>query len=68
MIKLDVILKVRDFFDELGMSKNERVPTSVKRDVWRILRHYPNQWDIERVIENNKDVFKPLKYKRKKRW
>jgi len=39
--------------------KYPRVPKSVRKEAYSILRHYPSQWDMDRASNGAPDVFQP---------
>lgn len=39
--------------------KYPRVPKSVRKEAYSILRHYPSQWDMDRASDGSPDVFQP---------
>ena len=40
----------------LDKSKYPRIPREVRQEAYRLLRHYPSDWDIERLAEKSPDV------------
>lgn len=41
----------------LQPSETPRVPKAIRKRAGQLLKHYPHQFDLDRVIEGEKDVF-----------
>lgn len=51
------IKQTRQFLiDLMDKSKYPRVPRAVRNEAYRLLRHYPSDWDLERLAEKSPDV------------
>ena len=50
--------QTHDFLLEL--CKTPRVPKIVKQQAHSLLRHYPNRWDMERIVEKEKQSNDPF--------
>lgn len=46
----------RDFLMRLCDRTIKRVPKSVRDEACRLLRHYPSQFDMKRVVEANSNA------------
>jgi hypothetical protein len=44
------------FLRRLAAGDIPRVPKAVRDEARALLRHYPNQWDIDRLAEKSPDV------------
>lgn len=49
------VVQTKKFLEELMTTP--RVPKKIKDDARWCLRHYPNEWDMERVAEKAPDIF-----------
>lgn len=38
-------------------SETKRIPLAIRQQARALLRHYPNEWDMQQVAENNPDIF-----------
>lgn len=47
------------FLQELAGDKEKypRIPNAVRQEAYSILRHYPNQWDLDRAARSAPEVF-----------
>ena len=51
------IRQTRQFLIDLQDRKRyPRVPKAVRGEAYRLLRHYPSDWDLERLAEKSPDV------------
>ena len=51
------IKQTRQFLiDLMDKSKYPRMPRAVRGEAYRLLRHYPSDWDLERLAEKSPDV------------
>ena len=46
-----------DFLSRLAGGQYARVPKAVRDEARSILRHYPNNWDMDRAAQGAPDVF-----------
>ena len=47
----------QDFLSRLAGGEYPRVPKAVRMEAASILRHYPNNWDMQRTARMAPDVF-----------
>ena len=47
----------QDFLSRLAGGQYARVPKAVRDEARSILRHYPNNWDMDRAAQAAPDVF-----------
>ncbi len=49
----------RNFLTEIATDKKKypRIPKEVRQQAFSILRHYPNEWDMEQVADASPHVF-----------
>lgn len=55
------VLWAERFLRELAQDtkKYPRIPKTVRREAYSILRHYPSQWDMDRASNGSPEVFQP---------
>ncbi len=52
------VIAAKNFLqDLLDAKKTPRVPRDIRRQAYSILRHYPSNWDLDRVSERSPEVF-----------
>jgi hypothetical protein len=46
------------FLHDLATDKKRypRIPLAVRREAYSILRHYPSEWDLQRMAEQSPDI------------
>ncbi len=49
------VVQTKKFLEELLTTP--RIPKSVKDNARWCLRHYPSEWDMQRVAESSPDIF-----------
>jgi len=52
------VMQTAKFLHQLSFSSEiKRVPLAVRQEARRLLRHYPNDWDMQRAAEGSPEVF-----------
>lgn len=55
------VMQARKFLLDLAYNRQDypRLPIHVRREAVAILRHFPNEWDMDRTSESSPDIFQP---------
>ncbi len=51
------VKQTAEFLQRLAGGEYPRVPKAVRQEAYRLLRHYPNTWDLRRVAAAAPEVF-----------
>jgi hypothetical protein len=52
------VVQTAKFLESLSYSsETKRVPLAVRQEARRLLRHYPNAWDMSKVSQTSPDIF-----------
>jgi hypothetical protein len=53
------VMWAKRFLREVATDRKKypRIPSAVRKEAFSILRHYPNDWDMDRASENSPEVF-----------
>lgn len=53
------VMWAQRFLTELASDKQKypRIPKSIRQEAWSIMRHFPNDWDMQRVANASPEVF-----------
>lgn len=52
------VVQTAKFLESLSYSsETKRVPLAIRQEARRLLRHYPNSWDMKRAADAAPDVF-----------
>ena len=53
------VIRASNFLLDLAHDKKKypRIPKSVRQEAYSILRHFPNNWDMQRAADAAPDVF-----------
>lgn len=51
------VQQTRQFLiDLMDRKKYPRIPRAVRGEAYRMLRHYPSDWDLDRLAEKSPDI------------
>jgi hypothetical protein len=52
------VMQTAKFLESLSYSsETKRVPLAIRQEARRLLRHYPNEWDMQVAAESSPNVF-----------
>lgn len=55
--RTSAVIRTRAFLLSLASGETKRIPSAVREQARRLLRHYPGLYDLDRVAEVNPDIF-----------
>jgi hypothetical protein len=52
------VIETAKFLESLSFSsETKRIPLAIRQQARALLRHYPNEWDMQQVAESSPHVF-----------
>lgn len=56
--RTNAVNRAREFLRSLlNPKETPRVPRAIRKEAYWALRHYPSEWDMERVCKTKQDIF-----------